>query len=502
MPSKRQSSTRSSALTWTSDKIRSSISFTNMRRLPAMLKLNAASERRASSTRSVVRIQPLPSCSHPASSAFAGASPPDGSLSGDSAVGTSDGGTSGHHQSESFTQPPSIHATSIRDGRTTLFHASKIDADLSRFRAEQHFFFSKDGTRVPLFLVYDGSVRREGPSRLLLHGYGGYNWAQRPSFDAFLIAWLERGGTYALANIRGGSEYGEAWHQAGRRHNKQNVFDDFVAAAEFLIRERRTSPNLLAIRGISNGGLLVAAAITQRPDLFRAALCEVPLTDMIRFQLVGEGSPQELGSPDDRDDFRALYAYSPYHHVVQGTKYPATLITAGEHDDRAHPIHARKFAAALQAASTGGEALLRVEWNTGHNGSDVKHLEIERVTSRGRAPRERRHASLRPKPTVGKTILPGRSRGGTKRRAVQLCARWASFAPRKRRAKLALRRTRSIPCSRLCAMPPSMSFPKRRKSDGWYRKRGTVSRAANAPTRKRKWKRWSKHGSAASSLRT
>ncbi|HMI89581.1 MAG TPA: prolyl oligopeptidase family serine peptidase [Polyangiaceae bacterium] len=284
-------------------------------------------------------------------------------------------------ESESFTEPPRIHRTSMRTGETSISYASAVGADLSRFETEQLFYHSKDGTRIPMFLVHERGWKRDGSAPLLLHGYGGFNWAQRPAFDPFLIPWLERGGAYAVANVRGGSEYGEAWHQAAMRHKKQNAFDDFIAGAEFLVRENYTRKERLGIHGLSNGGLLVAAVVTQRPDLFRAALCEVPLADMVRFRLPSKNTnagPGELGSPDDPVDFRALFAYSPYHHVAAATAYPSMLITVAETDERAAPMHARKLAAAMQAATTGGPVLLRVEWNAGHHGTDTVSLDAER----------------------------------------------------------------------------------------------------------------------------
>jgi prolyl oligopeptidase len=220
-----------------------------------------------------------------------------------------------------------------------------------------------------MFLVHKKELARDGNNPTLLYGYGGFNVNLTPSFAAWVGPFIERGGVYAVANLRGGGEYGEAWHRAGMLENKQNVFDDFAAAAEYLVREKITSPKRLAISGRSNGGLLVAAAITQKPELFKAAVCGVPLTDMVRYhqlQIARLWIP-EYGSAEDPDQFAWLYAYSPYHHVKDGTAYPATLIFSAESDTRVDPMHARKFAARLQAAtSSKAPILLRMEGNAGH----------------------------------------------------------------------------------------------------------------------------------------
>ncbi|HEX2758424.1 MAG TPA: prolyl oligopeptidase family serine peptidase, partial [Thermoanaerobaculia bacterium] len=194
-----------------------------------------------------------------------------------------------------------------------------------------------------------------------------------PTFTPGVIPWLEKGGVYAVPNLRGGGEYGEAWHEAGMLLKKQNVFDDFAAAAEYLEKEKWTSPARLVLRGGSNGGLLVGALITQHPELFRVALCAVPVLDMVRYHLLGSGKTwiSEYGSADDATQFQALFAYSPYQHVKAGTKYPAVLVLSADSDDRADPMHARKFTAALQAASTGGPVLLRIERHAGHGGADL-----------------------------------------------------------------------------------------------------------------------------------
>lgn len=281
---------------------------------------------------------------------------------------------------ESFTSPQEIYATSIRTGETALYTRTEVPVDPSAFTVEQTFFPSKDGTKISMFIVRRKDMKKDGSSRALLYGYGGFQISQTPSFTASMYPWLERGGVYAVANLRGGGEYGEAWHRDGMLLKKQNVFDDFIGAAEHLVREGYTRPERLVIQGGSNGGLLVGAALTQRPELFRAAVCGVPLLDMVRYHLFGSGKTwiSEYGSADDPAQFKALHAYSPYHHVRQGTRYPAVLLLSADSDDRVDPMHARKFAAALQAASAGGPVLLRIERNAGHGGADLIKAAVEK----------------------------------------------------------------------------------------------------------------------------
>ena len=248
-------------------------------------------------------------------------------------------------------------------------HPSPVDP--SRYLVEQVFYESTDGAQVPLFLV-SSAVRPPGPEApTVLNGYGGFAIASTPAFSPGIVRWCEAGGMFAMAGIRGGGEYGEDWHRAGMLHHKQQVFDDFAAAADWLVSTGRTSRDRLAIRGGSNGGLLVGAVETQRPDLCRAVVCAVPLLDMLRYHkfLIGALWVPEYGDPDDPADFAVLHAYSPYHRavegrVVEGTEYPATLVMTAESDSRVDPMHARKFAAALQAA--GADVLLRVEERAGH----------------------------------------------------------------------------------------------------------------------------------------
>ena len=285
---------------------------------------------------------------------------------------------------ESFTTPSEIHETSIKSGKTSLYARVSVPIDASPYLVEEVFFPSKDGTRVSMFIVRRKDLKKDGSTRLLLRGYGGFLVSETPSFVASIYPWLERGGAYAVANLRGGGEYGEAWHKDGMLLKKQNVFDDFIAASEYLVREGYTKPDRLAISGGSNGGLLMGAAITQRPDLYSAVLCAVPLLDMVRYHLFGSGKTwiSEYGSADDSAQFQALFAYSPYHHVKPGARYPAVLMLSADSDDRVDPLHARKFAAALQATSTGGPVLLRIEKHAGHGGADLVKAEVEKGADR------------------------------------------------------------------------------------------------------------------------
>ncbi len=243
--------------------------------------------------------------------------------------------------------------------------------DPDQIEVRQVHYPSKDGTRIPMFLLHRRGIARDGSNPTLLTAYGGFNISLGPAYRAALPAWLERGGVFALPNLRGGGEFGEAWHQAGMRGNKQNVFDDFIAAAEWLVAEGYTAPERLGISGGSNGGLLVGAALTQRPDLFRAVVCQVPLLDMVRYHhfSIAKLWIPEYGSADDPEEFVWLMAYSPYHRVVDGTAYPATLVTTAEQDSRVDPLHARKMTALLQRATSRGEdhpVLLRAESQAGH----------------------------------------------------------------------------------------------------------------------------------------
>jgi prolyl oligopeptidase len=286
-----------------------------------------------------------------------------------------------YYSFQSFTYPTEIFETSIANSTTRTWSRLKVPVDPSQYEVEQLFATSKDGTRVPFFVVRGKGVARNRATPTILYGYGGFEISQMAIFSPSIYPWLERGGIWVVANLRGGGEYGENWHRRGMRREKQNVFDDYIAVAEELVRQGFTRPEKLAAYGLSNGGLLVGAAITQRPDLFRVALCGVPLLDMVRYQQFGSGKTwtEEYGSADDAGDFAALFAYSPYHHVTKGTKYPATLLLGADTDDRVDPMHARKFAAALQWASSGPPTLLRVERNSGHQGADLVKATMEKI---------------------------------------------------------------------------------------------------------------------------
>jgi prolyl oligopeptidase len=274
----------------------------------------------------------------------------------------------------SYLYPTSIFRYDFATDSVEPIHRPEIDFDPTPYETRQVFATSKDGTRIPIFLTHRKDISLDGDNRTLLYGYGGFNISLTPAFSVGAAIWLEHGGIYAVANLRGGGEYGEAWHQAGYLDRKQNVFDDFIAAAEYLIAERYTRPGRLAIQGGSNGGLLVATCEIQRPDLFGAVLCQVPVTDMLRyhrFTIFGSTTGKywipEYGDPDSSPDvFRVLRSYSPLHNATPA-EYPATLIMTADHDDRVHPANSFKFAAALQAAQLRPQPiLLRVETKAGH----------------------------------------------------------------------------------------------------------------------------------------
>lgn len=269
----------------------------------------------------------------------------------------------------SYAVPPSVFRLALPEPALARWARAEGDVEADRFRVRLVRYLSRDGTPVSMFLVDARDRPADGSGPVLLTGYGGFNISHTPAFGRGVLLFLERGGLYAVAHLRGGGEYGEEWHRAGMLGNKQNVFDDFAAAAEFLVREGHAAAPRLAIMGGSNGGLLVGAALTQRPELFRAVVCQVPLLDMLRYHLfrIARLWIPEYGSPDEAEAFRWLHAYSPYHHVRDGTPYPAVLITTGESDSRVDPLHARKMAARLQAATTSDRpVLLRVESRAGH----------------------------------------------------------------------------------------------------------------------------------------
>jgi prolyl oligopeptidase len=269
----------------------------------------------------------------------------------------------------SFNTPPVIYRYSPRDGNSTLFRKPTLAFNTSEYETRQEFFRSTDGARVPLFITYKKGLKLNGKNPLMLYGYGGFNIPLTPAFSISNAFFLEQGGVYVQVNLRGGNEYGEAWHKAGMLGNKQQVFDDMIAAAEFLVAKRYTSPGKLAIRGGSNGGLLVGACMTQRPDLFRVAIPQVGVLDMLRFHLftIGWAWVVEYGSSANEKDFAYLYRYSPLHNLKKGVKYPATLVTTADHDDRVVPAHSFKFAATLQEMNDGtNPTLIRIDVKAGH----------------------------------------------------------------------------------------------------------------------------------------
>lgn len=268
-----------------------------------------------------------------------------------------------------FTTPSTIFRYDVPTGKSALYRKPIVAFNPNDYETKQIFYNSKDGTRIPMFLTYKKGLKLDGSNPTLLYGYGGFNSSETPYFSVINQTWMEMGGVYAVANIRGGGEYGQEWHDSGRLKNKQNVFDDFIAAGEWLIQNKYTSTPKLAITGGSNGGLLVGACITQRPDLFGAAVPAVGVMDMLRFHkfTIGWAWTSDYGSPDKAEDFKTLYAYSPLHNIHSGTKYPPTLVLTSDHDDRVVPAHSFKFAATLQAAQAGtSPTLIRIETQAGH----------------------------------------------------------------------------------------------------------------------------------------
>jgi prolyl oligopeptidase len=269
----------------------------------------------------------------------------------------------------SFTTPATIYRYDMVSGESTIFRQPNVDFNPDEYETKQVFYSSKDGTQVPMFITHKKGLQLDGNNPTYLYGYGGFGASLTPYFSVSRLVWMEMGGVYAIPNLRGGGEYGEEWHQAGTKLNKQNVFDDFIAAAEWLINNQYTQPAKLAIAGGSNGGLLVGACMTQRPELFGAALPAVGVMDMLRFHkfTIGWAWCSDYGSPDNPEEFKALYAYSPLHNLKPGTAYPATMITTADHDDRVVPAHSFKFAAALQEAHAGEKpVLIRIETKAGH----------------------------------------------------------------------------------------------------------------------------------------
>ena len=283
-----------------------------------------------------------------------------------------------------YVTPGSIYKYDIENGTSELYRASAIEFDTENYESKQVFYTSKDGTKIPMIITHKKGLELNGKNPTILYGYGGFNVSLTPSFSTSNTIWLEQGGIYAVANLRGGGEYGKAWHKAGTKMQKQNVFDDFIAAGEYLIKENYTSSDYLAVRGGSNGGLLVGAVMTQRPDLMKVALPAVGVLDMLRYHTFtsGAGWAYDYGtSEDSKEMFEYMYAYSPVHNVKAGESYPATMVTTGDHDDRVVPAHSFKFAAELQAKQAGNDpALIRIETDAGHGaGKPTSKIIEERV---------------------------------------------------------------------------------------------------------------------------
>ena len=280
----------------------------------------------------------------------------------------------------SFNYPPAIFHYTISNGQTELFRKAEAKINADNYQTVQSFFTSKDGAKVPMFITYKKGLKLDGNNPTLIYGYGGFNIASTPGFSISNAFFLEQGGVYVLVNLRGGNEYGEAWHKAGMLQNKQNVFNDFIGAAEFLIKTKYTNPQKLAMRGGSNGGLLVGAVMTQRPDLFRVAIPQVGVMDMLRYHTftIGHAWATEYGRSDKEEDFKNLIKYSPLHNLKKGVKYPATLVTTADHDDRVVPAHSFKFAATLQEDNAGANpTLIRIETKAGHGGGKPTSKQID-----------------------------------------------------------------------------------------------------------------------------
>ncbi|MGQ4648637.1 prolyl oligopeptidase family serine peptidase [Lyngbya aestuarii] len=285
----------------------------------------------------------------------------------------------------SFTTPPTIYRYDLATDESSVFRQPQVDFNSDDYETKQVFYSSKDGTQVPMFITHKKGLLLDGNNPTYLYGYGGFNISLTPSFSISNLVWMEMGGVYAVPNLRGGGEYGEEWHQAGMKLNKQNVFDDFIAAAEWLMENKYTSTAKLAIGGGSNGGLLVGACMTQRPDLFSAALPAVGVMDMLRFHkfTIGWAWAAEYGTPENPEEFPTLYAYSPLHNLKLGTAYPATMITTADHDDRVVPAHSFKYAAALQEAHAGEKpVLIRIETKAGHGAGKPTAKIIEEIADK------------------------------------------------------------------------------------------------------------------------
>jgi prolyl oligopeptidase len=295
--------------------------------------------------------------------------------------------------------PGTIYRYDLKGAASSVFRAPKVDFNPADYETKQVFYKSKDGTRVPMFITYKKGLKLDGRNPTVLYGYGGFDICITPSFSVGNLVWMEMGGIYAVANIRGGGEYGEDWHQGGMKLHKQNVFDDFIAAAEWLVANHYTQPKHLAIFGGSNGGLLIGACEMQRPDLFGVCVPAVGVMDMLRFNkfTIGWAWMSDYGSPENPDEFKAIYAYSPLHNIRHDTRYPATFITTADHDDRVVPAHSFKFAATLQAAQAGNAPILiRIDTKAGHGGGKPTSKQIDEVTDRWAFVSEELHMNLPP----------------------------------------------------------------------------------------------------------
>jgi prolyl oligopeptidase len=284
---------------------------------------------------------------------------------------------------DSYLSPATVYRFDLKTRRSTVYKTPRIDADLTKYETRVLFYNSKDGTRVPMFVTHRKGLKQDGTNPVFLYGYGGFNVPVKVGFSPNDIVWLEMGAVLAYPALRGGGEYGREWHLAGTKSRKQNVFDDFISAAEYLIREKYTSRRKIAIFGGSNGGLLVAACMLQRPDLFGAVVPAVGVLDMLRFHkfTIGWGWQSDYGSPDNPEDFKALLAYSPYHNIRKGGEYPPTLITTADHDDRVVPAHSFKFVSALQAAQEGkAPILIRIQTKAGHGAGKPLSMTIQETT--------------------------------------------------------------------------------------------------------------------------
>jgi len=305
-----------------------------------------------------------------------------GSCSG---FGGKAGDTETYYSFNSYLSPGKIYHHDFVTGKSTLFRQPEINFDFDAYETQRVFYTSKDGTRIPLFLIHKKGLVLDGNNPTILYGYGGFNISLTPRFSITTLPWIEQGGVYAVANLRGGGEYGEEWHQGGMLKNKQNVFDDFIAAGEYLIQERYTNPNKLAVFGGSNGGTLVGAVVNQRPELFAAAIPAVGVMDMLRFQLftIGWAWTSDYGSSEDEEMFPILYAYSPYHNLKEGTEFPSVMVTTADHDDRVVPGHSFKYAARLQACQGGNlPVLIRIQTKAGHGAGKPTSMVIEEVADR------------------------------------------------------------------------------------------------------------------------